>query len=453
MQANKTKSIQLLTVILLICALPLRAEHIAGDWQGTIHFPSQPDERVEVHVTEHGEGTLTAMVYWVDYPPDGLGVTTMSFHDSEFKFSLHAFRISYAGKINAAGSAVRGTWNEGILSSSLTLRRVAAGNAWLRQPRETISFIPVAQHVKLEVIDWGGTGRPLVLLAGLGNTAHVYDTFAPKLASKYHVYGITRRGFGESSSPPPTPENYSADRLGDDVLAVLSALKLQHAVLIGHSIAGEELSSIGSRYPARVAGLVYLDAGGAYALYDPRHPDAQIDENDVRRALDQLAVPGGTPGQRKEIIDALLREELPLMDADLKAQMKELGSISVPISGGAKWASPLAWVPAATAVIEGMQKFTNIHCPALAIFAVPHKLPPDTSALMRARDIANSTAHADLFRIDGATVIEIPNASHFVYRSNEAEVLKAINAFVEKLPQADPRGLLPNEATKRTATR
>ena len=32
-------------------------------------------------------------------------------------------------------------------------------------------------------------------------------------------------------------------------------------ILAGHAIAGEELSSIGSRYPERVAGLVCLDAG------------------------------------------------------------------------------------------------------------------------------------------------------------------------------------------------
>lgn len=72
-----------------------------------------------------------------------------------------------------------------------------------------------------------------------------------------HVYGITRRGFGASSAPA---SGYGADRLGDDVLAVLDALKIDKPVLVGHSIAGEELSSIGSLRPDRVAGLVYLDS-------------------------------------------------------------------------------------------------------------------------------------------------------------------------------------------------
>src|ERR1700676_2134916 len=87
----------------------------------------------------------------------------------------------------------------------------------------SIRFVMVDWDVKLEVLDWGGSGRPLVFLAGLGATAHTFDEFAPKLTPEYHVYGITRRGFGASSAPLLGNGDYSADRLGDDVLAVLDA--------------------------------------------------------------------------------------------------------------------------------------------------------------------------------------------------------------------------------------
>src|SRR5262245_46242230 len=40
------------------------------------------------------------------------------------------------------------------------------------------TFVTVEPGVQLEVLDWGGTGEPLVLLAGLGDNAHVYDDFA-----------------------------------------------------------------------------------------------------------------------------------------------------------------------------------------------------------------------------------------------------------------------------------
>ena len=140
------------------------------------------------------------------------------------------------------------------------------GSALLAQGRPPhTQFITVEKGVQLEVLDWGGAGRPVVLLAGNTQTAHSFEDFAPTLAKSYHVYGITRRGFGASSAPET---GYEADRLADDVTAVIDSLGLTTPVLAGHSRAGQELSSIGSRHPEKVAGLIYLDAGYQYAFYD-----------------------------------------------------------------------------------------------------------------------------------------------------------------------------------------
>jgi hypothetical protein len=105
--------------------------------------------------------------------------------------------------------------------------------AWKDPASHSTRFIQVAQDVRLEVVDWGGTGRPLVLLAGGGDTAHVFDDFAPKLAGEFHVYGITRRGFGESSF---APVDLGAQTWGDDVVAVLDALKLEKPILDRHTL-------------------------------------------------------------------------------------------------------------------------------------------------------------------------------------------------------------------------
>ena len=103
------------------------------------------------------------------------------------------------------------------------------------RPRISAQFVAVDKDVQLEVLDWGGTGRPVVLLAGGRDTAHVFDDFAPKFTPEYHVYGVTRRGFGASAySFTEDP----CDRLGDDVLAVIDGLKLNRPILVGHSIAG-----------------------------------------------------------------------------------------------------------------------------------------------------------------------------------------------------------------------
>jgi len=111
---------------------------------------------------------------------------------------------------------------------------------WRDPSPHKVQFVTVDHDVRLEVLDWGGHGRPVVLLAGY-LTAHAYDGFAEKLSPFCHVYGITRRGWGASSR---SDSGYSAQRSSDDVLEVLSALKLsQRPVLAGHSFGGQVIRS------------------------------------------------------------------------------------------------------------------------------------------------------------------------------------------------------------------
>lgn len=156
----------------------------------------------------------------------------------------------------------------GLLSLAVVAPPEAA-NAWRDPSRHAIRFVAVEKDVRLEVLDWGGSGRPLVLLAGGGNTAHVFDTFAPKLTAVGHVYGITRRGFGASGF---SPSENAVDRLRDDVLIVIDALGLERPVLVGHSIAGAELSAVAASRPGRIAGLAYLEAAYPYAFQNGSGP-------------------------------------------------------------------------------------------------------------------------------------------------------------------------------------
>src|SRR5687768_4861663 len=70
-------------------------------------------------------------------------------------------------------------------------------SAWRDPSPHQVRWITVDSSVRLEVLDWGGSGPPLVLL-GCYLTAHAYDEFAPRLTNQFHVYGITRRGIGAS---------------------------------------------------------------------------------------------------------------------------------------------------------------------------------------------------------------------------------------------------------------
>ena len=76
-----------------------------------------------------------------------------------------------------------------------------------------VQMVTVEPGVRLEVLDWGGSGSPLIFLAGAGDTAHRFDGFAPQFTKQHHVYGITRRGSGASGSPAPTMATGSPARL------------------------------------------------------------------------------------------------------------------------------------------------------------------------------------------------------------------------------------------------
>jgi non-heme chloroperoxidase len=313
----------------------------------------------------------------------------------------------------------------------------------------TVQMVPVAEGVELEVLDWGGSGPPLVFLAGMGFTAHDFDTFAPRFVAAHHVYAITRRGFGASSKPTPDGTNYSADRLGDDVLAVMDSLKLDRPVLAGHSAGGEELSSVASRHPEKLAGVVYLDAAYGYAYYapgnlNPSNVNLTIDANEIRQKVQALASLWQNP---QEAITALntLQTELPKLDADIKAAQSALRSFppappSRPKPPGAVQSPQMKIMDA---IVNGVERFGAVQVPALAIFAMPEAAPPGAAPEMAAYVLgaAKVTKPGLIERYrrgnPSAHVVVIPDAQHAVFKSNPDQVIREMDTFLARLSKVE----------------
>jgi pimeloyl-ACP methyl ester carboxylesterase len=111
--------------------------------------------------------------------------------------------------------------------------------------------------IHLHYLDWGGSGDVLLFLAGMGCNAHIFDNFAPRFADKFHVIALTRRGHGESDHPEI---GYDVDTLTNDIRQFMDALGINQAILVGHSLAGAELSHFATLYPEQVLKLIFLDA-------------------------------------------------------------------------------------------------------------------------------------------------------------------------------------------------
>lgn len=419
----------------------LHAQDISGDWQGTIGLGPQ-SIRFVLRIVR-GDGGWSASLTNLGNPNYDVPVSAdvAALNGGDLKLGFHTIpgtRGDYEGTLSADGVSINGSWSSGGPARlPLDFHRVTPQTAWQYSlTKHSQRFVAVDSGVKLEVLDWGGSGRPVVLLAGLGNTAHVFDQLAPKLAAEYRVYGVTRRGFGASGVPAT---GYSSDRLADDVLAVIDSLGLKRPVLAGHSIAGEELSSIGSRSPERIAGLIYIEAAYPYAYYDRSRGDMQVDINELTRKL-ALLQPGAATelGERKQLVQELLDTALPTFERDLRELQAQFAS-------GAAQPSALHLPAPMAATLGGEQTYTQIRARVLAIYAIPHQMPPaaaDPAALaaVRIADSVTTSAQAKAFErgIPSAHVVRLPNANHYVFMSNEADVLREMRAFINSLP-AVPR--------------
>lgn len=324
---------------------------------------------------------------------------------------------------------------KGFISLAIVLLLSLSGGASAQDTPDrsphSVRFVAVEKNTRLEVLDWGGKGSPVIFLSGLGDTAHAFDEFATKFTGAHHVLGITRRGFGVSSRPAPTPEAYSADRLGDDVLAVIAALKLDRPVLVGHSIAGEELSSVASRHPEKIAGLVYLDAAYPYAFYNPKEGDLVLDTNDLRRSLER-GLNRPTLSEYRAHLRTLMAHDLPQISRDAQIMLNRVeGQPDGPIT-------PTGSMQVGDAAILGQQKYTGVHdVPMLAIFAQPPACEPNCGrADAKAKKIW-VTKQIDFVAAANpkARIVRLPYADHQVFESNAAEVEREMRSFMRDLPK------------------
>lgn len=260
-----------------------------------------------------------------------------------------------------------------------------------------MQMVNVADGVQLEVLDFGGTGRPIVLLAGFGNTAHVYDELAPKLTGAGHVYAVTRRGYGVSSRPQ---SGYDVSRLGEDVLAVIETLRLDKPVLVGHSMAGQELSYLASEHQDRIAGLVYLDAAYRYAYDVP---------GEFEKDFPSLPAPPST-------LPPVARAPFTLPEAERR--------------------QPRGETTAREAISAGGRQFTKIGLPALAIFASPHDVgaaTPDPEFDRFDEAVTERQARAFERGVPGARVLRWPRASHYLFLTRPADVIEEVTTFMAGL--------------------
>lgn len=111
-----------------------------------------------------------------------------------------------------------------------------------------------AGGIKLHTYQWGDDGPAVVLLHGNGHAGGVWAPLAERLASDgWTVIAPDLRGHGRSEKPQ---DGYGWTQLRDDAVALLAALDLRDALLVGHSRGGGVSLLTAAALPDRVRGVI-----------------------------------------------------------------------------------------------------------------------------------------------------------------------------------------------------
>ena len=128
--------------------------------------------------------------------------------------------------------------------------------------------------LRMHVRNWGGNGRPVVLLHGLASTCRIWDLTAPIMARDFSVIAVDQRGHGDSGKPE---NGYDFASVGADVAALLEGRGIERPVLVGHSWGADVALELAASRPELLQGIVFVDGGtiDASARYD-RLDDALV---------------------------------------------------------------------------------------------------------------------------------------------------------------------------------
>lgn len=293
-----------------------------------------------------------------------------------------------------------------------------------------------ANGVRLHYLDWGGEGETLLFLAGLGGTAHGFDDIAPKFTDRFHVLALTRRGFGQSDQPDT---GYDNPTLVEDIRGFLDALHIKRVHLVGHSIAGAEMTSFAGRYPERVGKLVYIEA--AYDRHAGQHTFRIGDTNPLKfpqPTADDLA--------SFDSFFSYVRRARPDMtglwsNAEIASILE---TVEIQPGGAVRLRTP---PKVESAVRSGAgaapPSYGQVRAPALAFYALRDS--PPAMAAAQTPEVRERLQEwwdkvykpwqrqsIEQFRAGArrGEIVEMPDSVHMLYRQREDEVVRRMREFL-----------------------
>jgi pimeloyl-ACP methyl ester carboxylesterase len=341
---------------------------------------------------------------------------------------MQSLSAAFLALLAVASGGISPAWAS--LPAGATLPPGAGQAAWVDASPHRQGFI-MANGVRLQYLDWGGAGPALILIPGLGENPHAFDDLAPAFTDRYHVIAYARRGHDLSEARAP----YDTATLTEDLRALMEALQIAKANLVGWSLGGNEITTMAAEYPERVLRLIYLDAA-----YDWSDLELKI-------AFDAFpAILREVPASAMASLDGYRAYEKAGDFSDLdamnrvEAYLRE--NVIVQPGGSLKYRMPKEVEEALYASLWTNPRldYTQIHCPVLAIYARAAVNLRDPNPMRRRAAQAWEKDYMTPFRVKSiarvkgempnAQIITVPGRHNSFFLTSRKRVVDAMRRFL-----------------------
>ena len=253
-----------------------------------------------------------------------------------------------------------------------------------------------------------GAGRPMILIPGFVSSGAVWKGTVDHYKDRYECHVITVAGF--AGVPPATPAGLQ--RLRDDIIAYAVAKKLDHPVIVGHSMGGMLAIWIAETRPDLPGAIISVD--GVPFLPALMNPAATAESAKAQAAQMQTMYASMTP-----------------LQLGMQSRMAFQAMISDParVDEATRWAERSDPRTAATLIYDLMT--IDIRADARAI-AAPLLLIPALTGMSGDADLMKRAQASYEAQIAGVPVHELVAAPtrHFVMLDDPAFFLATMDAFL-----------------------
>ena len=225
-----------------------------------------------------------------------------------------------------------------------------------------------------------GSGHPVILVHAMGTSLRSWEPVVPYLAPRFRVICYDYRGHGRSETTAGVP---SVRALAEDLRAILRAMSVERAHVIGLAVGGMIAQQLAVDHPGLATALVLADTvsaiGRQAAEYNEQRAQA-VEQYGMRAMADatieRAFAPGFSSGHPERM--AAFRGEFLATDPH-----------------------GYAWISRALSGFDVTDRLAQVRCPALLLVGESDRLcPPSAAAAIQAR-------------IPGATLEILPGVGHF----------------------------------------